>query len=176
MKQRQFLNVVDEETARRRFSQALGERPARGEEVPLEEALGRVLFEEVRAAVDVPGFDRSNVDGFAVRAADTFGADEEKPARLRLSELSSNAGRNALPDHFELSTGEALPVATGAVSGRGSASEISYPGAAVQAKKWARGRTPGSPRRLVAGSAYKIASLSLSPPPPRSPPSPMGTE
>ena len=56
------------------------------ETVALEAALGRVLAEDVRAMVDVPGFDRSNMDGFAVRAADTFGVSEEEPIRLRLND------------------------------------------------------------------------------------------
>ena len=47
--------------------------------MPLAAALGRVLAEDVVAAVDVPSFDRSNFDGFAVRAADTYGAAEERP-------------------------------------------------------------------------------------------------
>ena len=46
------------------------------------EALGRVLAEDVTAADPVPGFDNSAMDGYAVRAADTAGAEAESPARL----------------------------------------------------------------------------------------------
>ena len=53
--------------------------------MPLADALGRVLADDVVAPLDVPGFDRSNVDGFAVRAADTFGASEDEPRTLRLN-------------------------------------------------------------------------------------------
>ena len=53
--------------------------------MPLGEALGRVLAGDVLAGIDVPGFDRSNVDGFAVRAEDTYDAAEESPRRLRLN-------------------------------------------------------------------------------------------
>ncbi|MDY6819919.1 MAG: molybdopterin biosynthesis protein [Halobacteriales archaeon] len=52
--------------------------------VPLEEARDRVLAERIDASLDVPGFDRSTMDGYAVRAADTFGADEADPATLEL--------------------------------------------------------------------------------------------
>ena len=52
--------------------------------IPLAAALGRVLAEDVRSPVDVPSFDRSNVDGYAIRAADTFGASESKPRTLAL--------------------------------------------------------------------------------------------
>ena len=54
------------------------------EAVPVGEALGRVLAEDVAAPIDVPPFDRSVVDGYAVRAEDTFGAFETRPVRLRV--------------------------------------------------------------------------------------------
>ena len=56
----------------------------RPEEVPLAEARGRVLFAPVEAAEFVPGFDRSTVDGYAVRSADTFGCSDAIPALLKL--------------------------------------------------------------------------------------------
>ncbi|WP_020222892.1 molybdopterin-binding protein, partial [Halarchaeum acidiphilum] len=56
------------------------------ETVPLEECRGRVLAERVDAAIDVPGFDRASMDGYAVRARDTFGASERDPAVLRAAE------------------------------------------------------------------------------------------
>ena len=52
------------------------------EAVPLEEALFRVIAEPVTASEYVPGFDRSTVDGYAVRAKDTFGCSESIPAML----------------------------------------------------------------------------------------------
>ena len=54
------------------------------EAVPLSEALGRVLFEAVSASEYVPGFDRSTVDGYAVRSSDTFGCSDSIPAILEL--------------------------------------------------------------------------------------------
>lgn len=53
------------------------------EEVPLEQSAGRVLAADVKADTDIPGFDRSVVDGYAVRAADTIGAGDAIPAMLR---------------------------------------------------------------------------------------------
>ena len=52
------------------------------ETVPLTDALGRRLAEALHAPADLPGFDRSTVDGFAVRARDVFGAQEGSPALL----------------------------------------------------------------------------------------------
>jgi molybdopterin molybdotransferase len=53
------------------------------ETVPLETAAGRVLAADVHADRDIPGFDRTVVDGYAVRAADTTGASDAIPAMLR---------------------------------------------------------------------------------------------
>ena len=69
MSQEQFLNVIDRDEAQRRFLGAIDVRPREVEEVPLADALGRVLADDVVAAIDVPSFDRSNYDGYAVRAA-----------------------------------------------------------------------------------------------------------
>jgi molybdopterin molybdotransferase len=52
--------------------------------VPLARASGRVPAREVLAPGALPGFDRSSVDGYAVRAADTFGASESIPGYLRV--------------------------------------------------------------------------------------------
>ena len=84
-RQEQFLDVVDRDTAIERFCRHLDLRPLGAETVRLSRALGRVLARPVVADVDVPGFDRSNVDGFAVRAADTVGASERAPKALALN-------------------------------------------------------------------------------------------
>ncbi|MGH2876670.1 MAG: molybdopterin molybdotransferase MoeA [Solirubrobacteraceae bacterium] len=55
------------------------------ERVGLDAACGRVPFAEILAEAPLPGFDRSAVDGFAVRARDTFGASEAIPAYLQVT-------------------------------------------------------------------------------------------
>ena len=80
MKQEQFLSVVSPDEAHRRFREAVSFAPLPPEDCPLDSVLGRVLAENVVAPNDVPSFTRSNFDGFAVRAADTYGATEEHPA------------------------------------------------------------------------------------------------
>lgn len=119
MKQRQFLDVVDEAEAHARFAAACAHLAPSVEEVPLERAGGRVLAADVFAPVDVPAFDRANVDGFAVRAADTFGAEELRPVRLRVAAVSLAAGQ-APPEGFEVAPGWAAPIATGGVVPRGA--------------------------------------------------------
>jgi len=77
-----FLDVVP--VARAAEVACSTARPAGTEEVRLEDALHRVLAEDVRAGHDLPGFDRSVVDGYAVMASDTTGASEAVPAMLTL--------------------------------------------------------------------------------------------
>ncbi len=115
--QEQFLDVIDRDEAERRFRAALDLRPLGVEEIPLEQALGRVLALDVKADVDVPSFDRSNLDGFAVRAEDTFGAHEENPRRLRLRPETISPG---IPPDACLAAGEALLIATGGMLPRGA--------------------------------------------------------
>jgi len=117
VKQRQFLEVLDRDEAERRWHAALRLGPLETEVVPLAGALGRVLAEDVRAGVDVPGFDRSNLDGFAVRSADTWGATEEEPVRLRLSGESIATGVAPLE---EVKPGSASAIATGGMLPRGA--------------------------------------------------------
>jgi len=57
---------------------------SRMEDVPLEEAAGRVLAANVTAEINVPPFRRASMDGYAVKAKDTMDASESKPRRLRL--------------------------------------------------------------------------------------------
>lgn len=116
--QQQFLDVIDRDEAHRRFREALGPIEPRSEEVLLEEALGRVLVEDVVATIDVPNFDRSNVDGFAVRASDTWGADEESPARLALSRHEVITP-GSIPE-LHLAPRSAAAIATGAPIPRGA--------------------------------------------------------
>ncbi|WP_122089509.1 molybdopterin biosynthesis protein [Halalkalicoccus subterraneus] len=86
------------------------------EEVPLREARGRVLAERVDAGLDVPGFDRASMDGYAVRARDTFGAGEADPAVL---ELAGAVHAGAEPD-VTVEAGTAAEISTGAVMPEGA--------------------------------------------------------
>jgi len=81
------------------------------ETVPLAEARGRVLAERVDAELDVPGFDRAAVDGYAVRAEDTFGAEEADPAVLDAVGAVAAGERPGVT----VADGTAAQVATGAV-------------------------------------------------------------
>ena len=76
------------------------------ESVVLSDALGRVLAEDIIADTDLPPFDRAQMDGYAVRAADV----SQTPARLRIvGESAAGAGW-----HHEMKAGEAVRIMTGA--------------------------------------------------------------
>jgi putative molybdopterin biosynthesis protein len=116
-RQEQFLEVVDRDEATARFQQHLKMRPLGAETIPLSEALGRILACAVIADVDVPGFDRSSVDGFAVRANDTTGASERQPKPLVLNaEILTPGTVPAIP----VLPGNATLIATGGMVPRGA--------------------------------------------------------
>src|ERR1700734_456579 len=115
--QEQFLQVLDRDEADRRFRAAISLTPCGIETVPLDAALGRVLSAHVVSLVDVPFFDRSNVDGFAVIARDTFGASEEAPRSLLLAEEEIHTG--VVPTAV-VESGKAVLIATGGMVPRGA--------------------------------------------------------
>ena len=84
--------------------------------VALSEAVGRVLAEDIAAREYVPDFDRSTVDGFAVRASDTFGCSDAIPAILPL-QATVLMGEGA---DYLLNEGKCVAVPTGGAVPRGT--------------------------------------------------------
>ncbi len=115
--QDQFLQVLDRDEAERRFRSAVNGAPRGIDRVALDAALGRVLAADVVSPVDVPSFDRSNVDGFAVVAEDTFGASEERPRVVRILDADIHTG---VVPAVTLVRGEAVSIATGGMMPRGA--------------------------------------------------------
>ena len=116
-RQEQFLEVVSAAEARRRFEARLERAPLAGESVPLAAALSRVIAADVIAPIDTPPFDRANVDGFALRAADTLGAGLGTPKRLTLNREVIACG---VAPALEVCSGTATAIATGGVIPRGA--------------------------------------------------------
>jgi putative molybdopterin biosynthesis protein len=116
-RQEQFLDVVSPAVARQRFEDAIDLSPLAAETVELACALGRVLANDLAAETDVPAFDRSGVDGFAVRAVDTAGASERTPRRLALNAEVIACGH---PPALEVRAGAASAIATGGPIPRGA--------------------------------------------------------
>ncbi|MDP1882979.1 MAG: molybdopterin biosynthesis protein, partial [Bradyrhizobium sp.] len=117
LKQDQFLTILSREEALRRFEAALFPRAVPSELRSLGDALGCALAEDTVAPIDVPPFDRSNVDGFAVRSADLTSAGEATPVRLMLNDEVIACG--VAPTRPVLS-GTATSIATGGPVPRGA--------------------------------------------------------
>ena len=92
-------------------------------EVPLEDALGKYLAEDIYSNVNVPPFNRSAVDGYAVRSTDTFGASPTNPIILRVKGFLP-VGED--PSKFTVNPGEAVEIATGAPLPPGSDAVVMY--------------------------------------------------
>jgi putative molybdopterin biosynthesis protein len=116
-RQQQFLDVIDRDEAEARFRKHLKLAPLGEEVCLLANALGRVLSRNVVSPVDVPGFDRSRMDGFAVRSADTTGATDDAPRTLQLNTEILTPGVVPAMDVVE---GTATIVATGGMIPRGA--------------------------------------------------------
>ncbi|GJD48724.1 hypothetical protein OPKNFCMD_1448 [Methylobacterium crusticola] len=116
-RQEQFLAVVSREEALARWRAAVPHAVLPPEQVPLADALGRVLAADIASPIDVPPFDRALVDGFAVRAADTEGASEAAPRPLVLNPEILACGT---APGLAVRPGTATPIATGGALPRGA--------------------------------------------------------
>ncbi|MBA4392574.1 MAG: molybdopterin molybdenumtransferase MoeA [Desulfobacca sp.] len=89
------------------------------EKIPLSEGLNRVVAEAIGSPEDLPHFSRASMDGFALRARDTFGASEAVPALLTLSgeiAMGQEVETPVKPGHcFRIATGGMVPPGADAV-------------------------------------------------------------
>jgi len=150
--QDQFLQVLDRDEAERRFRAAIQYAPLGTETIPLDAALGRVLAADVVSPVDVPSFDRSNVDGFAVVAEDTFGASEEVPRSVLLVGEEIHTG---IVPNTVLHPGKAVLIATGGMVPRGADAVVMVEYAET------RGRELRIARAVTAGSGVSFAGTDI---------------
>jgi putative molybdopterin biosynthesis protein len=116
-RQEQFLEVVSAEEAHARFVRHVDLAPLPAEQVALSLSLGRVLAHDLVAPIDVPPFDRANVDGFALRSVDTVGAGQGIATRLALNGEVIVCGH---PPALEVEARTATTIATGGVLPRGA--------------------------------------------------------
>ncbi|MCY4437780.1 MAG: molybdopterin molybdotransferase MoeA [Chloroflexi bacterium] len=106
------------------------------ETVPLMDTLGRVLAEDVVSAEDVPAFDNSAMDGYAVRFADTQAASEAQPVHLR---VVGDLAAGSVPSN-PLGAGEAVRIMTGAPVPPGSDAVVPFED--TDRTDWAKFGTP----------------------------------
>ncbi|MGA3190914.1 MAG: gephyrin-like molybdotransferase Glp [Candidatus Bathyarchaeia archaeon] len=114
-----FRKLLTFEEAKKVILERFSPKPLGVEEISLLEASSRVLAQDVTAGRDIPPFDRSTVDGYAVRAQDTFGAEENRPITLtahgavRVGETSKIVVRKK--EAAEIVTGAPIPEGADAV-------------------------------------------------------------
>jgi putative molybdopterin biosynthesis protein len=114
-----FRKLVSFEEARQILKKSFSPKPLGVEQVSLFEVYDRVLAEDIMAPIDVPPFDRSTVDGYAVKAVDTFGADENRPVPLKFcGQVTVGESTNIVVENgmtAEIATGAPLPKGADAV-------------------------------------------------------------
>ncbi|WGR95730.1 molybdopterin biosynthesis protein [Bradyrhizobium sp. ISRA443] len=152
--QDQFLTILSREAALARFEAALFPRGAPSEARPLADALGCALAEDVVAPIDVPPFDRSNVDGFAVRSRDLASAGEAAPVQLTLNDETIACG--TAPTRPVLS-GTATAIATGGPVPRGADAIVMVEHTQPAGNRAIEVRRAASPGKFVSYAGSDIA-------------------
>ena len=152
--QDQFLTILSREDALGRFEAALFPRELSSEQRALADALGCTLAGDVVSPIDVPPFDRSNVDGFAVRSADLASATEFAPVHLMLNAEIIVCG--AAPAHPVLSE-TATPIATGGPIPRGADAVVMVEHTQPSGVRAIEVRRAASPGQFVSFAGSDIA-------------------
>lgn len=110
----EFLQIKEPDEAKELIKTYFNEfYESKSEEVPLEEAYNRIVFEDIYSRIDFPPFDRALKDGFAIKSEDSYGASEENPKKVKIID-SLEAGSYSkktveLGTAVEISTGSPLP-------------------------------------------------------------------
>ena len=119
MERKVFRDLSSIEESKERLGKYFQPLPIGAETVPLDRCAGRVLADNIEAATDVPPFDRAAMDGFAVQAEDTYGAEEDRPTSLT---VVGEIGAGETPtitvhrrEAVEISTGAPIPKGANAV-------------------------------------------------------------
>jgi len=115
-----FRKLISLEEAKQILAQSFTPKPVGKECVSLSEAHNRVLATDVTSPLNVPPFDRSTVDGYALKSADTFGAEEDKPIALKLCG-QVNVGETP---KVKVQKGTAVQIVTGAPMPEGADSVV----------------------------------------------------
>ena len=115
-----MLNVVSMEDAIRITEIEFSSYKTGTEKLHISDCIGRVLAEDILSAENIPPFDRSTVDGYAVLSSDTFGAGESIPSMLFLT------GEILMGEEAKstVSSGECIKISTGGMLPKGSDSVV----------------------------------------------------
>jgi molybdenum cofactor synthesis domain-containing protein len=152
--QDQFLTILSREDALARFEVALFPRVIASERRPLADALGQALADDVVSPIDVPPFDRSNVDGFAARSADLALAGEATPVRIVLNDETIACGTAPMQP---VAPGMATSIATGGPVPRGADAIVMVEHTQPAGERAIEIRRAASPGQFVSYAGSDIA-------------------
>lgn len=154
IEQDQFLTILSREEALRRFESVLFPRELSTEQRKLAEAVGSALAKDIFSPIDVPPFDRSNVDGFAIRSTDLASAAEFAPVHLVLNEEVIACGTTPTrPVGPETAT----PIATGGPIPRGADAVVMVEHTQPSGVRAIEVRRAASPGQFVSFAGSDIA-------------------
>src|SRR2546425_3964394 len=144
-----FTKLLTPQDARDVFARAYAPLPSGTERVPLAQSLRRVLAQEIRASSDLPAFDRSTVDGYAVRSVDTGRASSGTPAHLQV------AGEVFMgePVQFAIGAGQAARIPTGGRLPEGADAVVMQEHVVRTGGGGSRGRPPEGPGKPLSPGA-----------------------
>ena len=115
-----MLKVVAVKTALEIIKENFSDIPALKETVSLEDSLGKTLAKDIISKENIPAFDRSTVDGYALKAADTYGSGESIPAQLDIiGEILMGEKAEA-----EVKDGQCIKISTGGMLPEGADSVV----------------------------------------------------
>ncbi|OUJ18327.1 Molybdopterin molybdenumtransferase fused to periplasmic molybdate-binding domain [Methanonatronarchaeum thermophilum] len=112
-KRKQFHNLISIEKARKIIKPHI---KTQTQEIPIHQAAGHTTTTNIKSPIDVPPFDRAAMDGYAVKAKDTYGAEEDNPKQLT---IKGEIKAGETPKQ-KIKTGETIEIATGAVMPAGA--------------------------------------------------------
>ena len=137
-----------------------GFEPVSEERIPLQNSFSRVLSRDILSPEDLPGFQRSSVDGYAIKAGDSFGASESLPAFL---EVVGEIGMGS-PPSFQVKQGQAAKIATGGMLPEGADSVVMVEYCHALDEKTIEVSKAGSPQEnvILPEDDFKKGSLVLS--------------
>jgi len=154
----EFLHLLPPPDALALLLRHLPDSPPAAETIPATQALGRVTADPIRAPHPLPDFPRSTVDGYAVRAADTFGASDGLPAYLQ---LVGEVPMGAKPE-FTLAAAQAALIHTGGMLPEGADAVVMLENTQVvnlhAAERQARG---GKGKNISADSALSAMEIEI---------------
>ncbi|MCW3998065.1 MAG: molybdopterin-binding protein [Candidatus Bathyarchaeota archaeon] len=111
-----FRELMPFDLAKKLIIDTIDPKPLGEEQIPLIDATNRIISKDVISNMDIPPFSRSTVDGYAVKAEDTYGAEENKPVNLN---ITGEVSVGEYPE-LELKKGETVEIVTGAPIPKGA--------------------------------------------------------